>query len=212
MKWVKFMNKNMIIAILAIIIIVICGAFVLGQLNFKTNTQITIINNETFQNGEQVHFELKDAKGNAISGKSVEININNQKYSVSTDQNGKGYLTLVGLSSGKYDMEVKFAGDDKYNGCNAKATITFDADSDADHPASQTNSVSTTSTGKANNGTDSPAGLTYIANLGVYVNSQGIIVATNGEDVGIGMTVDQYIEFLKKVNNKTANSGNSSNR
>ena len=64
------MNKNIIIAILVIIIIAIGATVVLGQSNGKTNTQINIINNETFQNGEQVQFELKDDKGAAFQVKT----------------------------------------------------------------------------------------------------------------------------------------------
>ena len=54
------MNKNILIAILIVIIIALGAAFALGQFNGKTNTQIDIKNNETFQNGEQVQFQLKD--------------------------------------------------------------------------------------------------------------------------------------------------------
>ncbi len=131
------MNKNIIIAILIVIIIAIGAVFVLGQSNGKMNTQITFKNDETFQNGEQVQFELKDSQGNVLSGKTVEITYNsNEKYTVTTDQNGKGYLTISGESAGKYDIEATFAGDDKYNGCNAKVTITI-TDDTPNNPGTQ---------------------------------------------------------------------------
>ena len=99
------MNKNIIIAILVVIIIAVGAAFVAGQYG-KINTQINFINNETFQNGEQVVFELKDAQGNALSGKIVNITYNkNETYSMTTDQNGKGYLTISGEAAGKYDIK-----------------------------------------------------------------------------------------------------------
>ena len=203
----KILNKNIIIAILVVIIIAVGAALMFNQQFGKTNTQIDILNNETFQFGEQVQFQLKDDKGNALSGKTVNITFNNQKYTVTTDQNGKGYLSIFGIASGQYNLEVNYAGDDKYNGCDAKATITVDADSNADNPAQQTNSNATVSTGNGggSSGGNSSSGLTYIGSLGVYVNSEGIIVASES-DVGVGMTVEEFIYFINHVNR-----GNSTN-
>ena len=56
------MNKNIIIAIVVIVIIAVGAVVFFGQVG-KQDTQIKIINNETFQNGEQVKFELKDSNG-----------------------------------------------------------------------------------------------------------------------------------------------------
>ena len=87
----KILNKNIIIAIIVVIIIAAAAAFVFGV--GKTQTQISIVNNETFQNGEQVEIVLKDAQGNAIAGQSIEITFKgNEKLTVTTDNNGKGYL------------------------------------------------------------------------------------------------------------------------
>ena len=140
------------------------------------------------KNGEQVQFELKDANGNAISGKSVNITFNNEKYSVTTDQNGKGYLTISGENSGKYDITVDYAGDDKYNGCTGKLTITITEDK-ADSEVSNTNSSSTANT--YNNGSSngsSNSGLTYDSKLGVWVDSNGIVRSGQGD----GMSSDDY--------------------
>lgn len=191
------MNKNIIIAILVIIIIAIGAAFVLGQSNGKTNTQINIINNETFQTGEHVDIELKDAQGNALSGKNVEINFNNQKYSVTTDQNGKCYLTINGVSSGKYDLEVKFAGDDTYNGCDAKASITVDTGSTANNPAEATTGSATTA-GGGNKNSDT-SGWTYYAQWDAWVDSNGIVVRIgdgSGEQMGVGMPIDDFARLM----------------
>ena len=190
------MNKNIIIGILVVIMIAIGGALVLGH-NGKTNTQINIINNETFQQGEHVDIELKDAQGHALAGKTVEITFNNQKFSVTTDQYGKCYVTVNGMSSGKYDLEVKYAGDDTYNGCDAKATITVDTSSTADNIAEPTTSNATANSAQTKN---TESGLTYYPDLGAYVNSKGIIVSQDGEGTGIGMTVAQYRAFLERAN------------
>ena len=189
------MNKNIIIAILIVIIIAIGAFAVLGQSNGKTNTQINIINNETFQQGEHVDIELKDAQGNALSGKNVEINFNNQKYSVTTDQNGKCYLTVNDMSSGKYDVEVKFAGDDKYNGCDAKASITIDTGSTANNPAEATIGSATT----AGSSSSDTSGWTYYALYDCWVDSNGVVVRVGngaGEQMGVGMPYSDYIKLM----------------
>ena len=90
------MNKNIIIAILVVIIIAGAAFFMFGQSNGKTGTQINFLSEKTLQNGEQIQFELKDAQGKAIASQPVNITFNNEKYQVTTDENGKGYLTVDG--------------------------------------------------------------------------------------------------------------------
>ena len=92
-----------------------------------------------------MQFELKDAQGNALSGKTVNIVFNKENYTLTTDQNGKGYLTLNGEAAGKYEMEVKFAGDDTYNGCDAKETITI-TDDQANNPVQRSTSNASVTT------------------------------------------------------------------
>ncbi len=183
------MNKNIIIAILVVIIIIGAGAFAVKQFSGgKVNTSIHFLGNETLKNGEQVQFELKDANGNAISGKSVNITFNNEKYSVTTDQNGKGYLTISGENSGKYDITVDYAGDDKYNGCTGKLTITITEDK-ADSEVSNTNSSSTANTYKnGSSNSSSNSGLTYDSQLGAWVDSNGVVRSGQGD----GMSADDY--------------------
>ena len=130
-----------------VVIIILGGAALLfGQSMNKVNTEIKIIGDASLQNGENVQFELKDAQGNLLSGQELKITYNgNEKYSVTTDQNGKGYLLISGENSGKYDVEVKYDGNDKYNGCTAKETLKI-TDDLADNPTSGTVSASTAST------------------------------------------------------------------
>ena len=204
------MNKNIIIAILIIVIIAVGAALFFGQ-SGKQDTQIKIINNETFQNGEQVKFELKDSSGAAISGQNVSIIFNkNETYSVTTDSNGKGSLLISGESAGKYEMEVKYDGNDKYNGCSAKETITI-TDDVADNPASQTDS-SVASTNQYNNDPvskndtqgpindpDNPfpgaPGTYFIAKYGLWIRSSDqVVIDTDHGSEGIGLTLSEWID------------------
>ncbi|MEE0925298.1 MAG: carboxypeptidase-like regulatory domain-containing protein [Methanobrevibacter sp.] len=126
------MNRNVLIAIIIVIIIAIVGAFALAQQGSgeKIDTKISYLDeNATFQNGDQLHFELKDADGNAIAGEQLNItykNNENQAYTAVTDSNGQYALTLENMPAGDDVVIVKYAGNDKYNDYELQKTITVE--------------------------------------------------------------------------------------
>ena len=205
------MNKNIIIAILIIIIIAVVGAFVFSQQQHapdgKINTPINFLSQTTLKNGDQVQFELKDAQGAVIAGQTVTISYddgsgNVQNYTVNTDQNGKGYLTISGEDAGKYTVTVSFAGNSKYNACTAKQTITIeDGTSDAEETVSE-NSTANTVMYNNNSGSSSSSGNSsgsssqsyYDANLNVYYDSNGKVIG--GQDPGASI-----YELRERYNN-----------
>lgn len=184
------MNKNIIIAILVVIIIAVAAFALFGnqqQPAGKVATQISFLSNDTLQNGEQVQFQLKDAKGNALAGENVNITFNNkEKYSINTDKDGKGYLTIKDEEAGTYDITVDYAGNGTYDGCSAKVTITVE-EGEADTPAEETEA-----TASANSGTNgsSSTNLTYDSENDYYVDDNGIIHAPG--TIYDGMTVDEF--------------------
>ena len=182
------MNRNVILAIIAIILVVIVGYFIFAQpasTDGKLNTEIKFLGQSTIKNGDQVVFELKDAQGNALAGQNISIDYNSgsgdvQKYKVISDKDGKGYLDISGENPGKYDITVTFNATDKYNGCSAKETITIEEGS-ATTPATDSNS--TASTAMYNNGTAaSQTGqgevtqVFYDAELNVYYDINGKVI------------------------------------
>lgn len=215
------MNKNIIIAILVVIIIAAGAAFMFGQIG-KTQTEIKIINNETFQNGEAVHFELKDAQGNAIANQPLNITYNgNETYTVTTDDNGKGHLMISGEKAGKYEIEVKYAGNDKYASSSAKDVITV-TDDMADNLASNISGSSVVSTNdynpkpdsgqQLNNTPDNPfpgdPGTYFIPQLELWVRSSDNVVIDAPSGKGIGLTVDQWIATYGPGSTEGGNSTN----
>jgi nitrogen fixation protein FixH len=206
------MNKNIIIAILIIIIIAVVGAFVFSQQQHapdgKINTQINFLSQTTLKNGDQVQFELKDAQGAVIAGQTVTISYddgsgNVQNYTINTDQNGKGYLTISGENAGKYTVTVSFDGNSKYNACTAKQTITIeDGTSDAEETVSE-NSTANTVMYNNNNGSSSSSSAEssgsssqsyYDADLNVYYDSNGKVIG--GQDPGASI-----YELRERYNN-----------
>ena len=211
------MNKNIIIAILVVIIIAGICAFMFAHPTGKTDTQINFLNKGTLQNGEQVQFELKDSQGNALSGQTIDITYNaKEKYSITTDQNGKGYLTINGEAAGTYDIEAKYAGNDKYAASTAKTTITI-TDEAADSPASQTDSNATADTNKYNQNTDDSSsgssgqglnntpdnpfpgsnGTHYVEQGDLWVRDSDNVIIDSPNGEGIGKTIDEWYSQIE---------------
>lgn len=205
------MNKNIIIAILIVVVIAVVGAFVFSQphtTDGKVNTQINFLSQTTLKNGDQVQFELKDAQGAAIAGQTVTISYddgsgNIQNYTVNTDQNGKGYLTISGEDAGSYDVTVNFAGNDKYNPCTAKQKITIeDGTSDAEETVSENSTANTVMYNNGSGNSSSSSGDSsgsssqsyYDADLNVYYDANGKVIG--GQEPGASI-----YELRERYNN-----------
>lgn len=114
---------------------------------------------------------------------------NGQNYSIYTDNEGKGYLTINGEAAGQYEVTVNYGGDGKYNGCSAKKTITVE-EGTATQAATNTSANSTTSTVVYNNGTSqgsssgqaSSSQSYYDADLNVYFDQNGKVIG--GQSAG----------------------------
>ncbi|WP_405297869.1 Ig-like domain-containing protein [Methanobrevibacter sp.] len=206
------MNKNIIIAILIVIIIAVVGVFVFSQphtADGKISTQINFLSQTTLKNGDQVQFELKDAQGAVLAGQTVTISYddgsgNVQNYTINTDQNGKGFLTINGEDAGSYTVTVNFAGNQKYSPCTAKQSITIeDGTSDAEETVSGN---STANTVMYNNGTSSSSSSSdsgsgsqqtssasyYDADLNVYYDSNGNVIGGQSAGASIYELRQQY--------------------
>ena len=181
------MNRNIIIALIIIVLIALVGIFAFTQVGGKVDTQINFITNTTLKNGDQIIFELKDSQGNVLENQIVEITFGNETYTVNTDSQGRGGLLLNDESVGSYNLNVSYAGDDEYNGCSASQTIvisegtTENTDTSSDSVA-QSSTNSDSSTPSSSSSSDSSSDLNYDSDLNVYYDSNGKIVG--GQDDG----------------------------
>ena len=85
------MNKNIIIAILVVIIIAVVGFMVFSQhpaTTDKMNTQFNILSDNTLANGDQVQFQLKEENGSAIAGEKVKIGLGDDSGNVDAPLTG----------------------------------------------------------------------------------------------------------------------------
>ncbi len=191
------MNKNIIIAILIVLIIAVVGIFIFtgsGNSEGKLNTQITFLNKDTLKNGEQIQIELKDEKGTVLAGETLiityEENGNNQNYSVITDSNGKCYLTLNNEPAGQHNVKVSYNGSEKYNGCTFEKTITIE-EGTATETAQTNNENASANTVVYNNesatteNSQQAIQTYYDAELNVYYDANGRIIGGQSDGSNI---------------------------
>ena len=202
------MNKNIIIALIIIIVIAIVGVFAFTQGNNggKIDTQINIISNATMQNGDEIQFELKDVNGNIIAGEQVNITFtndeNNQTFTVVTDTQGKGYLLLENEAPGDRVVIVKYAGSDKYNGFEAQKSITIEEGASDSTPSASNNesSVSTqqntnqnsTSSSDSSSSSSSNSNLHYDSEYNFYYDDNGVIRGGQSDGMSAQEVRDAY--------------------
>lgn len=74
--------------------------------------------------GKYFTATLKDELGNALGNKTVQISIDNVKYSVTTDANGVAKLQINIAKAGTYTCTVALLADDTYNGVFDIAKVT----------------------------------------------------------------------------------------
>lgn len=67
---------------------------------------------------------IKDALGNVVSNKAVQISINNKKYNVKTGKDGVAKLPINIAKAGTYTCTVVLLSDDTYNGDFKTAKVT----------------------------------------------------------------------------------------
>ena len=87
-------------------------------------TVSTVNVNVDGKTGKYFTATLKDSLGNAMAGKTVFISINNQKFAVTTDQNGAAKVQLNIAKAGTYTCTIAFLTDDVYNGAFEIAKVT----------------------------------------------------------------------------------------
>jgi hypothetical protein len=203
------MNKNLIIAILVIVIIGIAAFMVFshnGTTDSKINTQMNMLSGSSLQNGEQIQFELKDEKGNALSGQMVDIGFtdgagNNETFKIVTDANGKGYLEIENEDAGSHNFTAVYAGNGNYSGSTLTETITIedsssdddsDTDSDESYDSSTANSNQTSDSGSSSSNTsedyyDQGYNLKYDDETGLYYDADGKVRGGQAD----GMSIDE---------------------
>lgn len=175
------MNRNILVVLIVIVLIVLGGLLVFSQTSAKSDTQITFLSNTSLNSEDSVEFVLKDAQGNPLENQNVSILFKSgsevERYSILTDSNGKGSLVL-NESAGNYSITVNYSGDDKYNSCSASVTVTIAGainNTTADYSTAQSSQSTSTGTGSSSS-SQSSSGLSYDSELNLNYDSNGRVV------------------------------------
>lgn len=207
------MNKNVIIAILIILIIAVIGVSIFAHpqttTNGKTNTEITVLSNSKLKNGDIFEFQLKDLTGKPVANQTVNMtykgdDAKNENYSIRTDNDGKGYLVITGEGEGEHSITLTYGGNNQFNGCTANQIITIESGSSTVSNTTQIKTNSTASTVKYNNVSSSSASssssqhLYYDAVLNVYYNDQGIVVGGQADGSKLSTLYDEYRTYSEE--------------
>ena len=86
----------------------------------------TIIGNNITINENNITdyiITLHDENNNPLSGKTIQINLNNQNYTKITDSNGEASIILENLLIGIYNITYNFTGDSNYKKSSGISTI-----------------------------------------------------------------------------------------
>lgn len=158
-----------------------------------------MLSEKTLKNGDDIEFQLKDAKGNVLTSQKVNIsyeaNGKFENYSIITDKDGKGYLVLTNEEPGKHKVIFNYSGNDKYNHCKLEETITI---KEGESTAEKTYINATASTIQYDNSTANKTNSTnneplfYDAEYNFYYNKYGIIVGGQNDGANAADIVEFY--------------------
>ena len=89
-----------------------------------SNVSIAAVDTGAKEKGKAYTFTLKDAEGNVLADKTVQVTLNGNVYTVKTNENGSASVTIALSSAKTYKLNVFFMGDDDCKGSTAAVKIT----------------------------------------------------------------------------------------
>lgn len=102
-------------------------AFAEGSFKVAENLPVMLkVKNITkyFSKPEKLEVTLTDSNSNPLQGETIHITLNNKQYVLTTDDDGKVYLS-ADFNIGNYTAMISYEGSDKYISQSANASITI---------------------------------------------------------------------------------------
>lgn len=119
-------SSKSIISVIIVIAVIAIIAF--GYISANSHiTKVDILSNSTLKNGDSVVIQLNDKYGNVYPQENIDVKILDDsgwanKYSVTTDSNGKASIKLTAFDNGNYTIHTNYNGtlfNKEYHGINS---------------------------------------------------------------------------------------------
>ena len=178
-------NKIILIALIVVIIAFLVGIFAAMPNMNKQNTNLTIISNDTLNEGDSIEIKLTDADGNLLVNQTVNVTIKDNNnasssYSVVTNESGFGALKLDKIA-GEYNVTISYGGNDKYNGCSATQKITIKDEVKQTVSESSTSSSSSSNSGSSSSSSNVDSGAFYSAQAEKVIHTGDVYETPGGK-------------------------------
>nr|WP_295000915.1 hypothetical protein [uncultured Methanobrevibacter sp.] len=116
-------NKVIIAGLIIVIVALLVGLAFMMQEPPKDVSKLKITSNKTLYEGDALAAKLTDVNGTPLKNKNVSVVILDKKNKVvlnkSLQTNDKGKIKVdLDLKKGKYEVNISFGGDDKFNSTN----------------------------------------------------------------------------------------------
>lgn len=137
-------KKELAITGIVIFIALVAASIIFTPTISAQYSSIDILNKGDLGENSTIYVKLTDGDKTSLSGKTIHIKLtddkNNVVYedSVETQATGVAIVKLNNISAGKYNLDVKFDGDENYTGCSISQKVTVKAGEVKDELANST--------------------------------------------------------------------------
>lgn len=124
-------NKIIIVGLIVVIVALLAALAFMMQEPPKDVSKLKITSNSTLYEGDALVAKLTDVNGTPLENKNVSVVILDKNNDVvlnkSLQTNDKGKIKVdLDLEKGKYEVEMSFGGDDKFNSTSTTQKLKID--------------------------------------------------------------------------------------
>ncbi len=197
------MDKKFLIGtVIVLILIIAVGVFALGSNNAKQDSKLEILTNNELNVGNDFEIQLTDLNNNPIANEVVSVKMGNNSFEITTNNDGKAILKTDNISAGEYDVNVTFAGSDKFNSNSTSQNLVLKGN-DVEIQSSSSDdfqSTSEQSTDKSSSSSSSSNNVHYDSQLNVYYDDNGVVVDPDGKhSMEVGSKYQDLVERSKNI-------------
>ena len=126
--------KDIIPLVIIIFVVVIVGSMIFTPLSSAQDTKLSILNTGDIGENGTVYVKLTSNQNGSLSDKQLNVKITNDKGeevytdTVKTHATGVAIVKISNFTSGNYNINVTYAGDENYTASSISQKITVSGD------------------------------------------------------------------------------------